>query len=463
LSLPPETLQANHSPHKIRLLPFVFFLGGILLLIFGAAMLGAGWFVREAPPPDALSWQPPLEQVRTQDLIPATALLPLTDISGADALNAALDGGHWENAFTLVAYDASLSDPTRIGALLQLGTRYAAAGNKNRAGWCYLYASRIATISPLLSDAIRADTFLQASTGLRAIQATDAARLAVDQAYLVAQYSPVLRRDQSTRRLNQVANAYAALGVETLAAEARDKASEPVAMASDDAGFLPREPFVIPEEKLPDSAEVTRALQARRSAVRQLIDDVKDKPPRRAADWPSDSVAVLREALVKEDQARQSYYDQQMAQVKEPTVQIAVLRDKVNWMGLKIRTARGAFGADLVPEWGNRAAALAEEWSDAWGDLFNAYTAQASAIPNAQAVNQATEDVLRQELLARRWGWYKGKSESELRALLSDVTGHLRQDAIPSLRIDALALGGKTTDLLVPDELFGKNERALPH
>lgn len=432
-------------------------------MIFGVAMLGAGWFVREAPPPEALAWRPPLEQVRTQDLVPATALLPLTDTSGADALNAALDGGHWENAFALVAYDASLSDPTRIGALLQLGTRYAAAGNKNRAAWCYLYASRVATISPLLSDAIREDTFLQVGAGLRAIQATDAARLAIDQAYLIAQYSPVLRRDQSSRRLSQVANAYAALGLEALATEARDKASEPIAIASDDGGFLPREPFVIPGGKLPPSAEVTSALQARRSAARQLVDDVKDNPPRRAADWPSDSVAVLRDALVKEDQARQSYYDQQMAQVKEPTVQIAVLRDKVNWIGLKIRTARGAFGADLAPDWGKSAAALADEWSDAWGDLFNAYTAQASAIPNAQAVNQATEDILRQELLARRWGWYKGKSELELRASLSDVTGQLRQDAIPSLRLDALALGGKTTDLLVPDELYGMNERALPH
>ncbi len=461
--MPSETPQVKDSPHKIRLVPLIFFLGGILLLIFGVAMLGAGWFVREAPAPEALAWQPPLEQVRKQDLTPTTALLPLADASGADALNAALDGGHWENAFALVAYDAGLSDPTRIGALLQLGTRYEAAGNKNRAAWCYLYASRIATISPLLSDAIRADTFLQVSTGLRAIQTTDAARLAVDQAYLVAQYSPVLRREQSTRRLNQVANAYAALGAETLAVQARDKASEPVAIATDDAGFLPREPYVIPEEKLPPSPEVTRALQARRAATRQVIDDVKDKPPLRAADWPSDSLAVLREALVKEDQARRSYYDQQMAQVKEPTVQIALLRDKVNWIGLKIRTARGAFGADLVPDWGNSAAALADEWSDAWGDLFNAYAAQASAIPNAQAVHQATEDILRQELLARRWGWYKGKSELELRASLSDVTGHLRQDAIPSLRLDALTLGGKTTDLLVPDELYGKNERALPH
>ncbi len=425
-------------------------------------MLGAGWLVRETPPPPALAWQAPLDLVSTRDLAPATALLPLAGTASADALNAALDAGHWENAFALVAYDASLSDTTRIGALLQLGIRYAAQRNKSKAGWCYLHAWRIATVSPLLSDAIREDTFLQVSAGLQEIQANEAARLATDQAYLVAEYSTVLRREQSARRLNQVASAYAALGLEMLAGQAREKANEPVAIASGDAGFLPREPFLVPDGQLPPSPEVNSATRARILAAKQVVDDITDNPPRRPADLPADSLQVLSEALITEDLTRQAYYDQQLAQVKEPSVQIALLRDKVNWIGLKLRIARGAFGAELVPEWTGRGSALADDWSSSWGDLLNAYRAQASAIPNAQAVNQATEDVLRQELLAVRWGWYRGASDQDLRDQLSEVTDRLRQDAIPSLRLDTLALGGKTTDWLVPDELYGQNEKALP-
>ncbi len=87
----------------------------------------------------------------------------------------------------------------RIGALLQLGSRYEVAKDKNKAAWCYLYAARIATVSPLLSDAVRLDTFLQVGAGLRAVGAADAARLAVGQAYLVAQHSPVLRRESAAR------------------------------------------------------------------------------------------------------------------------------------------------------------------------------------------------------------------------------------------------------------------------
>jgi hypothetical protein len=72
------------------------------------------------------------------------------------------------------------------------------------------------------------------------------------------------------------------------------------------------------------------------------------------------------------------------------------------------------------------------------------------------------EDVLRQELLAARWGWYSGALEKDLRAALGDVTQELRDASVPALRLDALTRDGKTVDLLVPDELYGQNDQALP-
>ncbi len=442
-----------------QVLALLFFLGGIALLIFGISSIGAGFVVREPALPNGMTWQTPLEQVNNRALVPATALLPLTGASATDALNAALDGGHWENAFALLAYDSSLPDPTRIGALLQLGSRYAAERDKVKAAWCYLYASRIATLSPMLSDGIREDTYLQVSAGLRAIGATDAARLATDQAYTVAEYSPVLQRDPQSRRMNQVANAYAALGLDALANEARGKANESVALASDDAGFLPREPFVVKVAALPTTPDLDAALKTRIAAAKQLSDDVQKVPANRPGDWPSDSAAQLREALLNEDAARGAFYNQTVAVAQDPAVGIAIWRDRVNWLALKYRIARGAFGADLVPEWSKNASVVAQAWNDAWEALLDAYATQASAIPNAQAVSQATEDVLRQELFALRWGGYRAKSESDLRAEVADVTDQLRQQSIVSLRVDSLTANGVTTDWLSPDELFGKNAR----
>jgi hypothetical protein len=77
-------------------------------------------------------------------------------------------------------------------------------------------------------------------------------------------------------------------------------------------------------------------------------------------------------------------------------------------------------------------------------------------------VSQAMEDVTRQELLALRWGWYRHVSAADLQSNLKDLTHQLSQASIPSLRLDALTVGGKTTDFLLPDELYGKNQQALP-
>ncbi|HEX9074662.1 MAG TPA: hypothetical protein VF932_02745 [Anaerolineae bacterium] len=445
-----------------RILPLLFFLSGSLLLVFGLGSLGAGFWMRGDALPDGFAWKPTREQVNNRDLTPATVLLPLAGMSGADALNAALDGGHWENALALIAYDTTLSDPTRIGALLQLGTRYAVTKDKNKAAWCYLDAARIAVLSPMVTDAVREDTFLQVAAGLRTLGALDASRLVTDQAYLVAQYSPALRREQQSRRLGQLANAYSALGAETLASQARNKAGEPVAAPSDDAGYLPRDPFIVQVGNLPESIDVNNAAETRIAAAKLLSGDIQKTPPDRATDWPQDSTAQLRDALLQEDRARLAFYDQQMAQVQDPTVRIALLRDEVSWLGVKSRVAHGAFGANLVPDWTKNADAITEAWSDAWGALFQLYEAQANAIPNAQAVSQAMEDVTRQELLAVRWGWYLRASAKDLHASLKDLTHQLDQASIPSLRLDALTIGNQTTDFLLPDELYGKNQQALP-
>lgn len=445
-----------------RILPLLFFLSGSLLLLFGLGSLGAGFWMRGDALPDGFAWKPPLEQVNNRDLTPATVLLPLAGMSGADALNAALDGGHWENALAITAYDTTLSDPVRIGALLQLGTRYAVTKDKNKAAWCYLDAARVAVLSPTITDGVREDTFLQVAAGLRSLGAMDAARLATDQAYLVAQYSPSLRRELQPRRLGQVANAYSALGVETLANQARVKSNEPVAVISDDAGYLPRDPFVVQVGDLPESRDVHNAAETRIAAAKLLLGDIQKILPDRAAEWPQDSTGQLRDALLQEDRARLTFYDQQLSRAQDPTVLIALWRDKVSWLALKARVARGAFGANLVPDWTKNADAIVGEWSDAWGALFALYETQATAIPNAQAVSQAMEDVTRQELLALRWGWYRHVSAADLQSNLKDLTHQLSQASIPSLRLDALTVGGKTIDFLLPDELYGKNQQALP-
>ena len=383
-------------------------------------------------------------------------------MDSTSALNAALNNANIENAYALIAYDTTLSDPTRIGTLLQLGSSYTTAKLTRKAATCYQSAALLATLSPAISDPAREDTYLQASSSLRALGATDAARMLIDQAYLVAQFSSALQGASRARRLNQVADAYTALGASSLAAQAHSKADTALTEPVDTITATARVPFTVTLGTLPAAGDVDRLKERRMAAAKQLADDLTNSPPKTTADWPQDSVSQLRDTLVEEDSARQAYYDQQIAIAKDPATQAALWRDRVDWLALKYRIARGAFGIDLVPDWSKDAATIAADWSDALTQYYRLQEAQAAALSNPQQATQADEEVVRRELIAARWGWLSGTSEQDLRSALGDVTQKLRESQSADLFLDTVTRNKQSVYLLLPDDLYGQNENALP-
>lgn len=439
-----------------RLIPIVFFLIGCMLMAAGLSIFGALIALRGNDPGDAFVWKPLIDQVDPRALTPRTLFLPLTETSPTDALNTTLDAGHAENALALVAYDPSLSDATRIGALLQIGDRLAGAGDNRKALTSYQAAALLATLSPALSDPARLDVYQQAGNSLRQVGATNLARWTYDQAYLVAQYTPALRGNARARRLEQLAQAYATLGVNNLAEQARAKANEAAGAAGESIAATDA-PFAPTIGKLPASPEIDAAKKRRLAAVAQLIDDVGDQT-KGAINFPADSATQLGDALITEDDARRKFYSNQLAQVKDPAVQMALLRDKLNWLALKYRIARGAFGKDF-PEWNKQSQEIADALSDTYDELFRALNVQAANVkPDA---NRAQEDVVLQQLIAARWGWYS-VNESELHDALADVNQRLMKLPTPALRLDVITRNNKSMYVLVPEELYGQGERALP-
>ena len=439
-----------------RIVSLLFFIAGCGLLTLAVASFGAVVAIRPSTPADPFDWKPPMTLVDQRALAGETIVLPLTGMESADVLSAMLDRAHLENAFALLAYDPNLSDPVRIGGYLQLGTRYTTAKNNAQAAVCYQNAAVLATLSPALSDVARLDTYQQASLGLRAINAHDAARFIADQAYILAQNSIALARSVRVRRLEQIADAYTALGATELATQARGKSVE--AASSVDPVLPVRVPFA-PAGKLPASPQVEVAKKTRIAAAQQLADDLQAS---QGKDWSVDSLAQLSDALMNEDDARRTYYDNQIAQATDNAVLIALWRDKIQWLALKYRVARGAFAKTLVAEWSKDPATVAEDWSEAWSALFQLYQAEAERVVSPRNPSQAQEDVLRQELIATRWGWYANGSEPEMRAALNSVTKELMGTSTSLMHLDTLTKNGKTMYWLVPDELYGKGEKALP-
>ncbi|MCL4395206.1 MAG: hypothetical protein M1482_10465 [Chloroflexi bacterium] len=445
-----------------RLVPLLFILFGCALLAGGVSILGAAILYHPADVPGAFDWTPPLQQVDDKALAPATIVLPLTGAQASAALSAAFDNANIENAYALVAYDPTLTDPARIGALLQLGSQYKTARLTRKAANCYQEAALLATLSPAVSDPAREDTYLQAGSALHDLGAADAARMVADQAYLVAQNSPAIQPQPRARLLGQIAEAYAALGATSLASQARSKADDALTTTTPAQDTDARVPFTPKVGALPASPAVDGVKAARVAAAQQLADDLTNAPPKTAADWPQDSVAQLRSALEDEDAARQTYYDQEIAQATDPAVQLALWQDRVAWLAVKYRVARGAFGIDLVPDWSKDAATIATDWGDALTSMYSLEATQAAALSNPQDAQKADEEVIRRQLIAVRWGWLSGTSEQDVRSALADATQKLRDDQYPDLFLDSITRSGKTVYLLLPDELYGTNEQALP-
>jgi hypothetical protein len=453
--------RAVRSAVKIvkRLLALFFVLLGCGLLTLGSALLSGVIFLRGSNLPDAFAWKPPLELVDARALAPETVLLPLTGISASDALNATLDQAHLENAFALLAFDPFLDDSLRLGALLQLGTRYASAKNTRAAAQIFQIAAHSATLSPTLADAARLDAYLQASAELRALGALDAARWTTDQAYRLAAYTPTLQREQRARRLDQVANAYAALGADVLSRQAHTESAD-AALSATIPITRPRTSFTPTIGKLPP-AQVANAQARRIAAAKRLQDDLQERAPKTAREWDADLMGALADALLEEDAARQAYYDQQLAQTQDEAVQLALRRDQIAWLALKYRSARGAFGAPLVAEWQAERATIVDALSAAWDDYFRLVNAQVERLPNLERA-PARQDVLLYELFVVRWGLYPAQPEQIVLEELGQVTQELMDAGYPSLRFDSFKRNNRMVFWWVPDELYGRGENALP-
>lgn len=456
----PESFGSERRGKLVpRLLTLLFFIISGVLLISGIASF-TGAYVKSSDMPDGFVWKPLADRVSSSSLDPATALIGLTDLPADQVLDRTFESGDLESAFAFVAYDPRLSDAARVGALLQLGSQYSAAKNLRRAAWCYQSAALLAIISPFLSDFSRSETLLTASMGLRAADAKEAARRVLDEAYLIAVYSPSLRRQQRASRLNQIGNVYDALNLPGIADQARNKGQE-AASAPETQPPPIRAPFIPIPGSLPSSPALEKIKHTRAVAASQLLDDVAADKPKSPTAWPQDSTNQLRYALLNEDDARSEYYNQQFPAARDSFAQIAILNDKIDWLALKYRVARGGYGANFVPEWTKNTNPIADDLSDAWNDLYMVFQKQTDALSNPQDVNEAREDILRQQLFGVRWGWSQ-KLETDLRSDMADVTTKLRDGSVLTLRLDSATRNNRILYLLVPDELYGQGAQVFP-
>lgn len=445
-----------------RALPFILLGAAGLLLCIGIGALAWNFWGAASPAVDTSKWLSPREQVDVKKIIPGVAIAILAGTSDDASVDDALAAGDFEGAFAQIAYGNEFSDANRVGPLLLLGNRYAAAKQTAKAAWMYQYAIFLATVSPQPSDLNRVQTLLEAAQGLKALNLDANARAALDQAYLIAAYSYALPRDTRAEVSEQIARLYDKFGAPKLAHEARQLARDTITLADESAVNIARRPFRIQPTAPPASPDIIAKVKERVVVARELVDALNLNPPKTEADLPEDLIRALGDSLYEEDALRLDYYTSQYDQAADASAQLGVLREKLSWLAVKYRIAQKGFGLSLVPEWEDQAADIAQDINDTYADYFAITQQQAQSLDKVEEANRSNEDLIRNALVAGRWGVYSQYDEADLRAQLDQVSQALRDEQVPSLRLDSFLRGAQVLYLLVPDELYGMGERALP-
>jgi hypothetical protein len=368
----------------------------VILAVAGLVLLGT-YFYLSRQTPAVTGWADPQAGIKASAIAPDIAVLTLAGEPDERIIRAALDAGERETANATLAYSVLLPDTVRSGQWQVLANAYQAT-DPARAGAAYLAVADLAALGPTLGDPARADISLQAARGFAAVDRAWLAPLLIAQAENIARHSPTLLPAQRRDLLNQVAGAYERLGQVDAARTIRDNitaySAGPGLLVGRTEPLLPslRGTVVLP-------ADVIAAMSARQQAAAAM-----------AARWlgadPSERTSLagtLGKALEQEDAARSALYSS--AGSLSLADSLALLHDGINWLTIKLRVARGAFGTSLVPAWETQADAIATELAQAYTDLINGYGRQLDTLDPVDAL-AARVELLRQGVLWVRLGLF---------------------------------------------------------
>ena len=418
----------------------------VLLVLVGVASLGAFFLLREQPF-DVPEWQDPLTLVDPDRIDPALAVAGLGGVSDADLGAKALAQARADTAFAILVFSPSIGDRESAGDFLLLANRYRNDDRPEHAIVSYRLAGTIATLSPGLPDTVRADTFVLAGEGLAELGEFGLAQLFFDQGFNIAMASPYLQAATRRNVFQRLHQGYQMIGDRERARTSLEQSAEPFPVVS-----VGEAPPVLPVAESPlVSLEVQQAEAARWEAAQALSSALVV----RGGYAPPELVTALREALIVEDQAKLPYYDSQLAATPQLSVQISVVQARINWLSVKYRIARRGYGISLVPEWETQAESIRAELTKSYELLFALYADLIVAIPNADQIDLATEEILRRENLAGTLGRYPNYPAEQRVAQLLQATAHLVESRPgEKMRVVVLPYAGVDSFVLVDDAGF---------
>ena len=415
----------------------------VLILIIGLAIFS--FLVKPTEPQPVETFANPMAAIKPEHIDPALAIALLAGVSEIDVINQAISKSRPGTGLATLIFSPDLSAQEAAGDFLLLGEKFAGQDDMARARLSYQLAGTMATLSPDLSDTLRADIFLQAGIGLTALNEPILAKIYLDQSFLVATESTYLQAAYRQSMLEALHKAYLALDLKEEARQSLELSLAPANLVA-----LPQKPLVLPvaqEIAFPRPVQEAEAERWRAAQVvaRELVEWGGETSP--------EAVEALRVALWQEDQVKTRFFDESFAAEKQLSAKVNILQAKIAWQSIKYRIARQGFGLSLVPEWEAMVDQIQADLTSSHEALYQLYSDIIVAMPIAADINLATEEALRRQVLAGELGHYPNYPGEELQAQLLRASAKLIETQ-PSteLRVSYLSVDDTDYYTLISDK-----------
>jgi len=437
--------------HSRRNRVVLFLLVGVVLLLIVAVAATMLYLLLRPQPTVTVGWRDPVAAATPDRVIPALALYPLAGALELDAIDRAIDVGELETAYALLVFGLDPSDAQRIGRLILMGERFAAAGQPDRAALCYQQVYDLAILSPDLSDAARADALLAVGKGWTALGQPAQALNAWDQVYILAIHSPYLQKAVRRDLLSALTVAYRDLGQADRSQLCRQQIDDLDREASRPAGSPDQWPELLAEGEPVSSAEVGAAEENRRQAayaLREATEGGRQPPP--------DLVDNLAQALLAEDGVKLAFYAQELEGTSQPGRRLNVHRQMIRWLTLKYQVASRGLGLSVVPAWEADEAGIRSALSKAYEDLLFDYEDLVTALPQVSLIGPARYQVRCRIALAGRLGQYPNFGVQQMADKVRDAaTALIATATVDRPYVDVAAEEGGLRFVLSPADQYG--------
>ena len=424
----------------------------LVLIAIGAVVVYL--VLRQRPATAANGWQDPIATIARDKIAPDLALYPLAGASELETIDAAIDNNELYTAYASLAFALDLRDEQRSGRLLQLGSRFSAAGDADMAKVTNQLVYDLAILSPEMSDPLRTDALLAGGQDWAEMGQKEEAGKTYDQVYTIAMKSPYLQVAYRRDLLTRLATAYGNLGqkekadlcrqqMDKLTQGSQPLLSTPVSQAMELLA-TPLTPV--------SSAEIGTLEESRRqtaySVLQATAGGVTPSP---------DLVNSLGQALRAEDQAKRAFYQQERDATTQPSRRVNVDWSLIDWLTLKYKVAMQGFGLSIVPEWEQQVTAVQSELSKAYEALRFDYEDLVTSLPDAALMEPGRYGVRRMLILAGRLGQYPNYPEQQIAEKLQEAARNMvAAGMVEPLYVDAQPGRNGLWFFLSPADQYGQ-------